>query len=126
MRSITELPIADLREAGDAAETLIELRAYLPPEELLVMLAGRFRDEIREALEMRRLKPACRGPEGKPLDELTSSEFERLVRAVDVLVNHFTPFMDDPELIPLLSGLHELLRIQSVERAQLQASIGVS
>jgi hypothetical protein len=50
---LTELPKADLRAAGDAIETLIEFRAYLPPAGPLVMLAGKFRDDIRDALGYR-------------------------------------------------------------------------
>ncbi len=97
-----------LRAAGDATETLIEFRDYLPPGELLVMLAGKFRDDIR------------------PLDELASEEFGRLVTAVGILVGRFTPFMGDPELITLLGGLRETLRAQSAERDRLQEEVTVS
>jgi hypothetical protein len=113
MRSLTELPITDLRVAGDAVETVIEFRAYLPPGEMLVMVAGRFRDDIRELLRVPRLEPAHRGTEVKPLDNLESADLRRTAKAVGTLVGRFTPYMDDPELIALLSDLDELFRIHS-------------
>jgi hypothetical protein len=118
MRSLTELPIADLRVAGDAVETVIEFGAYLPPGEMLVMVAGRFRDDIREQLRVPHLEPAHRGTEVKPLDNLGSADRYRFAEAVGILVGRFTPFMDDPELITLLSDLDELFRIRVSDRTE--------
>jgi hypothetical protein len=125
MRYLTDLPITDLRVAGDAAETLIDFRAYLPPEGMLVMLTGKFRDDIRDALGMKRLEPAYRGSEIRPLGSLTSAAFDRLAKAAGVLLGRFTPFIDDPELITLLSGLHEMLRIQTAKRGQPREEVSV-
>jgi hypothetical protein len=116
MPSLAELPIADLRVAGDAVETVIEFRAYLPPGEMLVMVAGRFRDDIRELLRVPRLEPAHRGAEVKPLDSLESADLYRTAKAVGVLVGRFTPYIEDPELITLLSDLDELFRIRVSDR----------
>lgn len=118
MRSLAELPIDDLRTAGDAIETVIEFRDYLPPAEMLVMLAGRFRDDIREMLAVPRLEPASRGTEVRSLDELENAELYRAAKAVGVLTGRFTPFMDDPELIALLSGLDALFRTHVADRTR--------
>lgn len=95
MRLLSELPKADLRAAGDATETLIEFRAYLPPAGPLVVLAGKFRDDIRDVLGVPLPERAERGPEVRPLDELTSEEFGKLSKAVGALAGRFTPWMDD-------------------------------
>jgi hypothetical protein len=123
MPLLTELPKADLRAAGDAIETLIEYRACLPPAELLIMLAGKFRDDIRDALGMPLPERASRGQDVRPLGELASGELDKLFRAVGVLVGRFTPWMDDPELIASLSGLHQVLSIQASERARLAEEV---
>lgn len=126
MRSLSELPIADLRAAGDAIETLLDFRACLPPAGTLVTLAGKFRDDIRDVLGMPLPERASRGQEVVPLDELTTEEFGKLSRAAGVLVGRFTPWMDDPELITGLSGLWETLSIQAAERAQLAEEVSAS
>ncbi len=125
MRHLTDLPIADLRVAGDAVETLIDFRAYLPPEGMLIMLAGKFRDDIRDALGMKRLEPAYRGGEIRSLGSLTTVALDQLAKAAGVLLGRFTPFIDDPELITLLSGLHETLRIQTSKRGQPREEVSV-
>jgi hypothetical protein len=126
MRSMTELPTDALQVARDAAETLIRFRAYLPPGGWLVLLAGKFRDDIRDVLEMETLPPAYRGREHKSPDELTSAELDTVAGAVDILLDRFTPFIDDPELGRLLRELRGLLDAQKAERAQIQAEIGAS
>ena len=117
MRYLTDLPIADLRTAGDAIETLIDFRAYTPPGHgFLITLAGKFRDDIRDVLEMPLLEHAYRGHEVKSLDDLAAEELDHLDKAVDVLVGRFTPFMDDPELVIQLGALHEHLRAETARR----------
>ena len=117
MRYLTDLPIADLRTAGDAIETLIDFRAYTPPGYgFLITLAGKFRDDIRDVLEMPLLEHAYRGHEVKSLDNLAAEELDHLAKAVDVLVGRFTPFMDDPELVIQLGALHEHLRAETARR----------
>ena len=126
MRSISQLSIADLRVAGDATETLIDFRAYLPTGGMLVMLAGRWRDDIREALGVRPVEPAYRGSEVKPLNEMPDQEFDQLAKAIGVLVGRFTSAMEDPMLPKLLRELKSSLDTQETERAELQASVGPS
>ena len=122
MQSITELPTPDLRNAGDAIETLIELRTYLPPDGMLVMLAGRLRDDIRDMLGMKPLERVDRGSEVKPLGDLPGTDLDRLDKAVGVLLWRYTRFMDDPELLALLTALQPQLPAESSRRAQLEAA----
>jgi hypothetical protein len=117
MRTITELSTEELRVVGDAVETVIDLRAYLPTDGMLIMLAGRFRDDIREELGVPPLKPAGRGSEPKQLDELGDDELDRLATAVSTLMGRFGPFMEDPALVTLLGDLHARLTMRVFERA---------
>jgi hypothetical protein len=126
MRSLTELPTDALQVARDAADTVIRFRAFLPPGGLLVMLAGRLRDDVREALELEPVEAAYRGRERRSLDELASVELDTLAGSVGILLNKFVPYMDDPALAPLLRELRGALDEQKAERLQIQASIGAS
>jgi hypothetical protein len=117
VRTIAELSTDDLRVAGDAIETVIDLRAYLPTDGTLIMLAGRFRDDIREELGVPPLKPAGRGPERKHLDDLGDEELDRLATAVSTLVGRFRVFIDDPELATQLGDLNARLCIRLYARA---------
>jgi hypothetical protein len=105
MPGTTELSTADLRTAGDAIETVIEFRDYLPPGGMLLMLAGRWRDEIRELLAMPTLDRVSRGPDHKRLSTMDDADLYRLAEAVILLVGAFTGSMDDPELPRQLKDL---------------------
>jgi hypothetical protein len=88
MRAPTEARPEELREAHDAADTLISerFRSYLPGR-MLPMLLGKFRDDVAESLGME-LPPLPRrsGPvKVVKLDDLTSSELGTLSGAVLVL-----------------------------------------
>lgn len=117
MPFLTELSLDELRVAGDATETLIDLRTYLPPDGMLIMLAGRFRDDIREELRMKPLAHAVRGSERETLDDLTEQEAIMLSRVVAILLDRFAPFMEDPELPKLLRELQQKLAVVVSERA---------
>jgi hypothetical protein len=117
-----DLPMNDLRLAGDTIETVIDRRAYLPPDEKLVMFAGSFRDDIRELLGMPDLGAARRGAEVEPLSEMSEEDFGNLRQAVAVLLGQFTKWMDDPDLVTLLKVLHELLAIDEARRDALKAA----
>jgi hypothetical protein len=105
MPSLSELSKAKLRDAGDAIETVIEFRDYLPPGGMLLMLAGRWRDDIRELLDMPPLERVSRGKHRKPLGSLEPEDLERLAQAVILLVGSLTGYMDDPELSSRLTDL---------------------
>lgn len=98
MPSLPELSTANLRNAGDAIETLIEFRDYLPPGGMMLMQAGQFRDQIRALLALPAAPRVSRGPERKTLDTLEDAELERLFGAVFLLVGGLTGYMDNPEL----------------------------
>ena len=117
VRTIAELSTDDLRVAGDTIETVIDLRAYLPTDRTLIMLAGRFRDDIREELGVPPLEPACRGLERKRLDDLSDEELDKLAKAVTALVGRFRVFIDDPELATQLGDLNARLCIRLYARA---------
>ena len=117
-----DLPITDLRLAGDTIETVIDLRAYLPPDEKLVMFAGTFRDDIRELLGVPELAAAKRGADVKPLDEMSDEDFGNLFAAVAILLGQFTKWMDDPELVILLKALNDLLTIDKARHDALKAA----
>lgn len=123
MQSITEMTSDELREAHRAADALIRFRAYLPPGGLLVLLTGKFRDDIADVMEMELEPPAYRGRERRSLDELTSVELDTVAGAVAILLDRFEPFMDDPELVSLLAELRASLDTQKAERTQIQASM---
>jgi hypothetical protein len=105
MPTLSDLPMDHLRAAGDAIETVIDFRAYLPTDGMLIILAGRFRDDIREELGVPPLNPAGRGPERKPLDDLEDADLDRLFEALVILNGHFTRYMDDPELPKCLADV---------------------
>jgi hypothetical protein len=117
VRTIAELSTDELRLAGDAIETVIDLRAYLPPDGTLIMLAERFRDDIRELLGVPVLKPANRDPERNQLNDLADEELDRMAEAVTALVGRFRPFIDDPELVKQLSDLHARVCVRLYARA---------
>ena len=117
MRTIAELSTDELRLAGDAIETVIDLRTYLPTDGTLIMLAERFRDDIRELLGVPVLKPADRGPERNQLDDLADEELDRMAEAVTALVGRFRPFIDDPELVRQLNDLNARLCLRLYARA---------
>ena len=127
MRLLKDLPPDALRVAYEAAEALIDKKAFLPPGGLLVMLLGRFRDDIREALangtDTGGELPS-RGRERRSLDELTSVELDTAHGAVKILLqDRFTAVMDDPALPKLLDEFQVKLTNQRTERAQIQASM---
>ena len=122
MRSLGQLTNDELREAHDAADTLIreKFRGYLPGR-MLPMLLGKFRDDMAEALGME--LPPLPKPAGSVkaarLDDLTSTELDALTGAVLVLVTRFTGLMDDPLLPSLLRELRDALKIEKADRAQI-------
>jgi hypothetical protein len=126
MRSLAEMTPDELHVAHDAAAALLRFREYAPPGGLLVMLAGKFRDDVRDVLEMEPEPPAYRGRDRRSLDELTSVELDTVAGATGILLDRFAPFMDDPALPRLLTEFRNALSVQKAERVQLQGSIGAS
>jgi hypothetical protein len=106
--SLRGLPIDDLRAAGSAIEDVIDFVACLPESDMLLMVATRFADDLRERLKlptMGRITPAPR----PPLAQLSLEDLSRLDKAVGVLLGRFTGNMEDPELITQLTGVQTML-----------------
>jgi hypothetical protein len=123
MRSLSELDPDALKVAHDAAETVIGFRAYMPGGLLLVLL-GKWRDDLRDVLGKELEHPPTRGPERPALDELTSIELDTLAGSTGILLDRFTAFMDDPALVDYLRVFRAGLDEQKSERAEIRASIG--
>jgi len=121
MRAPTEVRPDELREAHDAADTLISerFRSYLTGR-MLPMLLGKFRDDLAESLGME-LPPLPRrsGPvKVVKLDDLTSSELGTLSDSVLVLAR-FTALMDDPLLPKLLREFRDALILERADRTRI-------
>jgi hypothetical protein len=117
MPAITQLSTDSLREAGDAIETVIEFRDYMPFGGMLLMLAGKWRDDIREMLGMPTLDRVSRGPDRKKLGGLEDGDLDRLAGAVILLVGAFTRYMDDPELPRQLTDVLGMITLEKRARA---------
>jgi hypothetical protein len=124
MRSLSEITPDALQVAHDATGVLLRFREYTPLGGLLIMLTGKFRDDIRDELDMEREPTAHRGREHRSLDELTSVELDTVAGAVGILLDRFIPSIDDPALPGLLAEFRDTLSVQKAERAQIRASIG--
>jgi len=124
MRSLKDLDADALKVALTASDTLTEHKAYMPRGGLLVMLVGRFRDDVREALGMEADDIPRRGKEHRSLDEMTSAELDAAWGAVMILLqDRFTEVMDDPDLPKLLNAYQGALCAQKAQREQIQASM---
>jgi hypothetical protein len=122
MRAPTEARPDELREAHDAADTLIseKFRSYLPGR-MLPMLLVKFRDDVAESLGIERPPlPRRSGPvKVVKLDDLTSSELGALSGAVLLLVTRFTTLVDDPLLPELLREFRDSLVIEQAARGRI-------
>lgn len=105
MPTLADLPLDHLRAAGDAIETVLDFRAYLSTDGMLVMLAAKFRDDIRELLGVPPLPRVSRAPKRKALDSMEAAELDRLFEAVLILNDRFTRYLDDPELPKCLADV---------------------
>jgi hypothetical protein len=123
MHSLADLDSDALDLARYSAGTLVRFKGYLPPGGLLLMLTGRFRDDVLDALGAEPELPPKRGTERCSLDELTSTELDTLSAAVGFLADRFSGFMDDPALPRLLQEFRDALNVQKEERVRVRASI---
>jgi hypothetical protein len=122
MRAPTEARSDELREAHEAADTLISerFRSYLPGR-MLPMLLGRFRDDVAEALgmELPPLPQRSGAVKATKLGDLNSSELDTFLGAVLALVTRFTALMNDPLLPKPLRDLRDSLTIETADRARI-------
>lgn len=122
MHSIADLPPGELQVAHDAATVLTEYRAYTPGS-LFRMLLSKFRDDLRECLEMEveGVLPT-RASDLRPLSHLTSIELDTVSGAVMILLqDRFTRVMDDPALPVVLDEFRARLDGEKAEREQIRA-----
>jgi len=121
--NLTELDSDALKVALNAAETLLTFRAFTTPGGMFVMLLGKFRDDVREALDMEALRPAERGTTRLPLSELRPIELSTMGGAVTILLQErFRSCMDDPMLPRMLDELEQALNLEKHERATPEAA----
>jgi hypothetical protein len=115
-------PVA-LKVALDAVEALLQFRAFTPGP-MLVMLLGRFRDDLREDYDIHRLEPVPRGTARLPLSELGSIELDTARGAVIILLqDRFTAEMTDPALPAMLEGFQEALKVAKTEQDRASAEM---
>lgn len=113
-----------LKVALDATNTLMRYKQFMPRTGVLLMSVCRFRDGAREALEMEPERYPGPGKIFNSLDDLTSTELDRVTGAAGILLqDRFTAVMDDPQLPRLLEGFHGDLEQQKAERRQLRAEV---
>jgi hypothetical protein len=120
-------PPADPRELdGDALgialyciDSVLRFRSYTPGS-MLVMLLGKFRDDLRDAHGNHTLLPAQRGSQHLPIGELDLSDLDTACDSAGTLLDQFEPFMDDPELPELLRDLGDILNAEKADRAALR------
>ena len=118
MHSLTDLDQDKLTLARQCAGTLITFKAYLPPDGTLLMLIGKFRDDVLDVMAAERDPLPKRGTERHPLDKLTSIELDTLFGSTAILLDSLTPYMDDPALPRLLRQYHADLNAHKAERTK--------
>lgn len=125
MNSLTDLDTDALKVAQDAATVLVtDFRAYTPSS-LFRMLVSKFRDDVREALEMEAegILPT-RANDLHPLSHLTSIELSTLAGSVMILLqDRFTKVMDDPSLPRLLEEFQDTLADETAERERIRGMV---
>jgi hypothetical protein len=121
---LERLPEDALKAALDASDALMQHKRFMPRGGLLVMLVSRFRDDTRGALAMEPERYPGRGGLFSSVDDLTSTELDKVSGAVATLLEErFTNVMDDPELAKQLRDFCKALDDQKTERAQIRASL---
>jgi hypothetical protein len=121
MNDPAELDPDALKVALDAVDTLLKFRAYTPGG-LFVILLGKFRDDVRDALSMATEEPAQRGSLRLALDKLDSIEIGTVGGAVMILrQQRFTRIMDDPMLPQMLEAFEEDVNQEKFERSNRRA-----
>jgi hypothetical protein len=126
MHALTELDPDKLNLARLSAGKLMTFKEYFPSGGLLLLLIGKFHDDVLDVLEVERGPLPKRAPERHPLDELTSVELDTVAGATSALLDTFTPYMDDPALSRLLRQYQADLNAQKAERAQISTEIGAT
>jgi hypothetical protein len=121
MKNAAELDLDALKVALNAVDNLLKFRAYTPGG-LFVILLGKFRDDLRDDLEMNPEPPISRGSQRLALDKLDLIEIDTVGGAVMLLRQpRFSRIMDDPMLPQMLEAFGEDVSQEKHERASHRA-----
>jgi hypothetical protein len=121
MRSPSEMTPDELKVALNGVDTLLRFQAYTPGG-LFVILLGKFRDDVRDALSMATEEPVQRGTLRLALDKLDPIEIGTVGGAVMILRQpRFTRIMDDPMLPQMLEAFEDDVNQEKHERTAGQA-----
>jgi hypothetical protein len=116
MRNPTRSPTELDQDAFDlmmhSVDIIMRYRAYTPGGGLLVMLLGKFRDDVWESRHKTQLPRIGRGTQHLPLAELDLSQMDALIDSATILLDRFGSFMDDPELPELLTDFRDALKTE--------------
>lgn len=115
-RHLTELDPTAVDLVMHSVDMIMRYRAYTPGGGMLVMLLGKFRDDVWESRHNTRLPPAGYGTQRLPLAELDLSQMDALIDSATTLIDRFGPFMDDPELSELLTDFRDDLKTEKTSR----------
>jgi hypothetical protein len=115
-RNATELDPAAVDLVMHSVDMIMRFRAYTPGGGMLVMLLGRFRDDVWETRHKTQLPPIGRGPQRLPLAELDLSELDALIDSATTLIDRFGLYMDDPELPELLTDFRDTVKAEKTGR----------
>jgi hypothetical protein len=113
---LTELSTEELRDAGNALETLIDLREWLPPGDMFLERVSKLRDDIRELLALPAAPRVSCGAERKMLADMKDADVDRLVKALNTLMSRFEDCIEDAELWRHLATVLSALGFELVER----------
>ena len=116
-RNPTELDADAFDLALYCVDNVLRFRSYTPGS-LLVMLLGKFRDDLRDAHGKDTLLPAQRGSQHLPIGDLELSDLDTACDSAGTLLGRFELFMDDPELPELLRDFRDILSAEKADRAK--------
>ena len=123
MNDLDDLDPDALKLALECVETVLKFRAVTSGK-LFVMLLGKLRDDLCNALSMEPLRRLVRGAESNTFAALNSAEVDSLIGAVMILRQpRFTRAMDDPELIRGLGEFEAELNAHKEKQAASKARL---
>jgi hypothetical protein len=111
-RHLTELDRTAVDLVMHSVDLIMRYRAYTPGGGMLVLLLGKFRDDVWESRHKTQLPRIGRGTQHLPLAELDLSQMDALIDSATTLIDRFGPFMDDPALSELLTGFRDELNTE--------------
>jgi hypothetical protein len=117
-RHLTELDRTAVDLVMHSVDMIMRYRAYTPGGGMLVILLGKFRDDVWETRHKTQLPRIGRGTQHLPLAELDLSQVDALIDSATALIDRFGPYMDDPALSGLLTEFRDALNFEKTERTK--------